>query len=135
MFTISPLKSNFSQHLDSNKDPADNNAQEWMGSLPSLLARTKETVSKIASCLKFLHLAGRDREEPNVRCTANCAKSLWGEAPCGSAVYGKVDEMSPAPPPPPAGPPPPTRPPCGEDKEDKEESTTLPARDFALQLP
>ncbi len=29
-----------------------------------------------------------------------CAKSLQGEAPCGSAVYGKVDEMSPAPPPP-----------------------------------
>ncbi len=24
-----------------------------------------------------------------------CAKSLQGEAPCGSAVYGKVDEMSP----------------------------------------
>ncbi len=24
-----------------------------------------------------------------------CAKSLWGEAPCGSVVYGKVDEMSP----------------------------------------
>ncbi len=23
--------------------------------------------------------------------------SLWGEAPCGSAVHGKVDEMSPAP--------------------------------------
>ncbi len=28
-------------------------------------------------------------------------------------------------PPPPARPPPPTGPPCGEDKEDKEESTTL----------
>ncbi len=28
----------------------------------------------------------------------NCAKSFQGEAPCGSAVYGKVDEMSPAPP-------------------------------------
>ena len=27
----------------------------------------------------------------------HCAKSLWGEAPCGSAVYGKVDEMSSAP--------------------------------------
>ncbi len=26
-----------------------------------------------------------------------CTKSLQGEAPCGSAVYGKVDEMSPAP--------------------------------------
>ncbi len=25
------------------------------------------------------------------------AKSLWAEAPCGSAVHGKVDEMSPAP--------------------------------------
>ncbi len=51
----------------------------------------------------------------------NCAKSLQGEAPCGSAVYGKVDEMSPPPPPgPPAWTPPPP------DKEDKEESTTLP---------
>ncbi len=28
---------------------------------------------------------------------ADCAKSLQGEAPCGGAVYGKVDEMSPAP--------------------------------------
>ena len=28
---------------------------------------------------------------------SDCAKSLQGEAPCGSAVYGKVDEMSPAP--------------------------------------
>ncbi len=27
----------------------------------------------------------------------DCAKSLQGEARCGSAVYGKVDEMSPAP--------------------------------------
>ena len=27
----------------------------------------------------------------------DCAKSLQGEAPCGNAVYGKVDEMSPAP--------------------------------------
>ena len=26
-----------------------------------------------------------------------CAKSLQGEAPCGNAVHGKVDEMSPAP--------------------------------------
>ena len=26
-----------------------------------------------------------------------CAKSLQGEAPCGSAVHGRVDEMSPAP--------------------------------------
>ncbi len=34
------------------------------------------------------------RGHPNVPC---CAKSLYGEAPCGSAVYGKVDEMSPAP--------------------------------------
>ncbi len=29
--------------------------------------------------------------------SADCAKSLEGEAPCGSAIYGKVDEMSPAP--------------------------------------
>ncbi len=43
----------------------------------------------------------------NVRCVVvlhwnkslDCAKSLWGEAPCGSAVYGKVDKMSHAPPP------------------------------------
>ncbi len=48
----------------------------------------------------------------------NCAKSLQGEAPCGSAVYGKVDEMSPAPLPltqppplPPNPPPPPPTPP------------------------
>ncbi len=27
----------------------------------------------------------------------HCAKSLQGEAPCGSAVYGRLDEMSPAP--------------------------------------
>ncbi len=56
-----------------------------------------------------------------------CAKSLQAEAPCGSAVYGKVDEMSPTPPPStplpssnplpppkpplPPDPPPPTRPP------------------------
>ncbi len=48
-----------------------------------------------------------------------CAKSLQGEAPCGSAVCGSWTEMSPAPSPlpsPEAGPPP-----CGEDKEDKEE--------------
>ncbi len=62
----------------------------------------------------------------------NCAKSLQGEAPCGtcSAVYGKVDEMSPAPSPSPL--PPPPDPPCGEDKEYKEELMTLPARDFTL---
>ncbi len=44
-----------------------------------------------------------------------CAKSLQGEAPCGSAVYGKVDEMSPAPLPPnplhPPNPLPPNPPP------------------------
>ncbi len=28
----------------------------------------------------------------------HCAKSLQGKAPCGSAVHGKVDEISPAPP-------------------------------------
>ncbi len=47
----------------------------------------------------------------------NCPKSLQGEAPCGSAVYGKVDEMSPAPSPLSPGPhtpgsPPPPDPPC-----------------------
>ncbi len=69
----------------------------------------------------------------------NWAKSLWGEAP--SAVYGKVAEMSPAPlkpptppPKPPALNPPPPDPPM-DDKEDKEELVTLPARDFAVQLP
>ncbi len=35
--------------------------------------------------------------------TSNCAKSLQGEAPCGGAVYGRVDEMSPAPCPLPGG--------------------------------
>ncbi len=74
----------------------------------------------------------------------HCAKSLQGEAPCGSAVYGKVDEMSSAPslltpppfpkPPSPPSPPPQTPPPM-EDKEDKEESATSLARNFALQLP
>ncbi len=81
-----------------------------------------------------------------------CAESLNGEAPCGRAVFGKVDEMSPAPSPlnPPSLPltpsptpdPPAPRPPTPghpladkEDKEDKEELTILPARDFALQLP
>ncbi len=38
----------------------------------------------------------------------HCAKSLQGEAPCGGAVYGKVDEMSPAPSP--TNPPPPPTP-------------------------
>ncbi len=33
---------------------------------------------------------------------SDCAKSLQGEAPCGGAVNGKVDEMSPAPSPSPA---------------------------------
>ncbi len=28
---------------------------------------------------------------------SHCAKSLWGEAPCGSAVHGSWTEMSPAP--------------------------------------
>ncbi len=48
----------------------------------------------------------------------HCAKSLWGEAPCGSAVHGKVDEISPAhpqpppPPPTPASNPPAPEPPC-----------------------
>ncbi len=91
----------------------------------------------------------------------HCSKSLQGEAPCGSAVYGKVDEMSPAPSPSPNPPPLPPTPspnpvpfpnplpspnplphqtPCleplhREDKEDKEESRILLARDFALQLP
>ncbi len=42
-----------------------------------------------------------------------CAKSLQGEAPCGSAVHGKVDEMSAALlPPPPTPPLPPSPPPC-----------------------
>ncbi len=66
----------------------------------------------------------------------HCAKSLWGEVPCGSAVHGKVAEMSPAPSPNPLrlpNPLPPDPPP--EYKEDKEELVTLPARDFALQLP
>ncbi len=34
-----------------------------------------------------------------------CAKSLWGEAPCDSAVYGSWMEMSPAPLPQPPAPP------------------------------
>ncbi len=50
---------------------------------------------------------------PKEKCS-DCAKSLLGEAPCGSAVHGKVDEMSPAPyplnPPPPSPNPPPTCP-------------------------
>ncbi len=58
-------------------------------------------------------------------------------------MYGKVDEMSPAPLPNPLPSPTPNPhwtplPPCWTpllDKEDKEESMTLPARDFALQLP
>ncbi len=48
----------------------------------------------------------------HTRCSVRyCAKSLQGEAPCGSAVYGKVDEMSPAPLPPPHWPGPPWIPP------------------------
>ena len=52
----------------------------------------------------------QDRTHQRNEC--NCAKSLQGEAQCGSAVYGRVDEMSPAPLPPPDPPLP---------KEDKEE--------------
>ncbi len=70
---------------------------------------------------------------------SHCAKSLWGEAPCGSAVYiarWMKYPLSPSPlnPPPPAQPPSPMwtplpldplppNPPM-EDKEDKEESMT-----------
>ncbi len=43
---------------------------------------------------------------PACTCGPHCAKSLEGEAPCGGAVYGKVDEMSSA-----SLPTPPTRPP------------------------
>ena len=46
----------------------------------------------------------------------------WIECPLPPPMY-----------PPPLNPPPPGPP--QEDKEDKEESATLPARDFALQLP
>ncbi len=41
----------------------------------------------------------------NCNCT-DCAKSLQGEAPCGSTVYGSWMEISPAPPPNPHPPPP-----------------------------
>ncbi len=83
----------------------------------------------------------RGFEAPLPLCCSDCAKSLWGEAPCGSAVHGRVDEVSPPPPLPLPNPHPQTpcpqtpRTPPAEDKEDKEESATLPARDFALQLP
>ncbi len=50
---------------------------------------------------KNLHNARQRRES-----TLDCAKSLQGEAPCGSGVYGKVDEMSPAPSPAPLPRPP-----------------------------
>ena len=82
---------------------------------------------------------GRAMLEPDS--SRDCAKSLQGEAPCGGAVYGKVDEMSPTPSPRPPSPsscqpPCPCQPPgVTKDKEDKEELMTLPARDFTLQLP
>ncbi len=46
-------------------------------------------------CQQFAQL--QNKVKLTTRVAANCAKSLQGEAPCGSAVYGKVDEMSPAP--------------------------------------
>ncbi len=61
-----------------------------------------------------------------------------GQAPCGSAVYGRLDEMSPAPSPSPSqlpGPPAWTPPTWKTRKTRRTRSTTLPARDFALQLP
>ncbi len=63
-----------------------------------------------------------------------------GQAPCGSAVYGKVDEMSPAPPVPPHTPrtPPVPPPPHTENNIFKSRIVTCNGcgtRDFALQLP
>ncbi len=60
-----------------------------------------------------------------------------GQAPCGSVVYGKVDEMSPAAPgldPPPGTPPPPMT--CGrQGGQGRIDDITDAARDFALLLP
>ena len=89
-------------------------------------------------CSAVLHMARWSCLICPWSCTVfHCAKSLQGEAPCGSAVHGEVDEMSPGPFPLPLPLPPRLDPPPGPplDKEDKEESTILPARDFPLQLP
>ncbi len=71
----------------------------------------------IFKCLNFTREPVRDQlvlggspEQGVTNDQVYCAKSLQGEAPCGSAVCGKVDEMSPTPSPspnptPPAGPP------------------------------
>ena len=60
-----------------------------------------------------------------------CAKSLLGEAPCGSAVYGSWTKMSPAP-------PPDSMTGGGQGRIDEQgriDNITDAARDFALQLP
>ncbi len=89
------------------------------------------------------------------------AKSLWGKAPCGSAVYGSLTEMSPAPLPLPDSPSPHARPPPPHswnplwldpypvdsmaggrqggpgriDEQGRIDDITDAARDFALHLP
>ena len=73
----------------------------------------------------------------NVAQDLNCAKSLQGEAPCGSAVYARLDEISPAPSPQtplPLPHPPLPDPPAAEKtrKTRKNRRHYRPARDFAL---
>ncbi len=97
---------------------------------------------------------------PVTRCVCYSAKSLQGEAPCGSAVYGNWTEMSPAPLPParppsphwtplplPDSPPPPLDLPPDSmtggrqggqgriDEQGRIDDITDASRDFALQLP